>query len=137
MGGDSIRRAVPRKRIRHGPCSQRRVPVSLERCVRGVDWRWILGGVGMERGQRALHLTLKSMQCHRPSVAIRRIDYHSRANQFPLFSLRKLILEGELWRYNYTIICTSAKQPEPVLFHGLWTAACGYVPPGNEEAEIT
>lgn len=74
-----------------GTCVFRKV------CEGCVDWRWILGVcVGIERGQRALHLTLKSMQCRRPSVAIRWIDHHPRANQFPLFSLHKRILAGEL-----------------------------------------
>lgn len=53
MWGDDIGRAVPRKRFRHGLCSQRRVLVSFgEGCegMCGFDWRWILGGGGGGEG---------------------------------------------------------------------------------------
>lgn len=55
MRGGGIGRAVPREGIRHGRCSQRRVPVSLWRRVRGLEMN--TGGVWDGEGRTcSVHL---------------------------------------------------------------------------------
>lgn len=71
MRGGGIGRAVPREGIRHGRCSQRRVPVSLGRRVRGLEMNTGGGGGGMERGERALCTCFPAdveASCSRPNT---------------------------------------------------------------------